>query len=57
LSRKVIRSSGGGETVVGAWRGLVRIVESIDPRPYTVQPAVYGRLMITVICMSDATVY
>jgi len=28
-------------------------VELIDPRPYIFQPAVYGRLIYTVICMSD----
>ena len=37
----------------GARRGLVTIVESIDPRPYMFQSAVYGRLIYTVIYMSD----
>jgi hypothetical protein len=37
----------------GAWRGLVTIVESIDPRPYIFQPAVYGRLIYTVFYTSD----
>jgi len=37
----------------GACRGLVTIDELIDPRPYNVQSAVYGRLIYTVICMSD----
>jgi hypothetical protein len=32
---------------------MVTIVELIDPRPYIFQPAVYGRLIYTVICMSD----
>ena len=43
----------GGANGDGAWRGLVTIVESIDPRPYILQPAVYGRLIYTVIYMSD----
>ena len=29
----------------GTWRGLVTIVDLIDPSPYIVQPAVYGRLI------------
>jgi len=37
----------------GAWRGLVTIVESIDPRPYIFQVTVYGNLIYTVIYMSD----
>ena len=37
----------------GAQRGLVTIVELIDLRPYKNQPAVYGRLIYTVIYMSD----
>jgi len=39
----------------GAWRGLVTIVEVIDPRPYIFQVAVYGNLIYeyTVIYMSD----
>jgi hypothetical protein len=32
---------------------MVTIVELIDPRPYKNQPAVYGRLVYTVICMGD----
>ena len=32
-----------------AWRGLVTIAESIDPRPYMFQSALYGRLICTVI--------
>ena len=32
---------------------MVAIVELIDPRPYMFQPAVYGRLIYTVIYMSD----
>ena len=43
----------GGSNGDGAWRGLVSIVESIDPRPYNFQSAVYGRLIYTVIYMSD----
>jgi len=37
----------------GAWRGLVTIAELIDLRPYIFQPAMYGRLIYTVIYMSD----
>jgi len=37
----------------GSQRGLVTIIHLIDPRPYTFQPAVYGRLIYTVIDMSD----
>ena len=37
----------------GARRGQVTIVELIDPRPYIFQPAVYGKLICTVICTSD----
>ena len=43
----------GGGNGDGAWHGLVTIVELIDPRPYNFQPAVYGRLIYTVIYMSD----
>ena len=43
----------GGSNGDGAWRGLVTIVELIDPRPYIFQSAVYGRLIYTVIYMSD----
>jgi hypothetical protein len=43
----------GGANGDGAWRGLVTLVESIDPRPYIFQPAVCGRLLYTVIHMSD----
>ena len=45
--------SWGGANGDGAWRGLVTIVELIDPRPYIFQPAVYGRLIYAVIHMSD----
>ena len=34
----------------GAWRGLVTIVEVIDPRPYIFQVAVYGNLDLRVHC-------
>ena len=37
----------GGSNGDGAWRGLVMIVELIDPRPYMFQSAVYGRLIYT----------
>jgi hypothetical protein len=37
----------------GAWRGLVAIVELIDPRAYMFQSAVYGRLIYTVTYMRD----
>jgi len=43
----------GGSNGDGARRGLVTIVELIDPRPYIFQSAVYGRLIYTVISMSD----
>jgi len=43
----------GGSFGDGAKRGLVTIVELIVPRPYILQPAVDGRLIYTVICMSD----
>ena len=43
----------GGANGYGALRGLVTIVELIDPRPYIFHSAVYGRLMYTVIYMSD----
>jgi hypothetical protein len=43
----------GGANGVGAWRGLVTIIELIDPRSYMFQSAVYGRLIYTVIYMSD----
>jgi len=43
----------GGSNGDGAWRGLVTILELIDPRPYIFQFAVYGRLIYTVIYMSD----
>jgi hypothetical protein len=33
--------------------GLVAIVEFIDPRPYNNQSPVYGRLIYTVVYMSD----
>jgi len=38
----------GGADGVGAWRGMVTIVELIDPRPYILQAPVYGRLIYTV---------
>jgi len=43
----------GGANGDGAGRGLVTIVELIDPRPYIFQPAVYGRLIYTAMYMSD----
>ena len=43
----------GGANGDGAWRGLVTIGESIEPHPYMFQPAVYGRLIYTVIYMGD----
>jgi len=43
----------GGSNGDGAWRGLVTIVQLDDPRPYIFQSAVYGRLIYTVIYMSD----
>ena len=44
----------GGAKGDGASRGLVTIVESIDPRPYIFQPAVYGWLIYSVIYVSDS---
>ena len=41
----VLRSSGGGVKGDGAWRGLVMIVELMDPRPYILQVTVHGRLI------------
>jgi hypothetical protein len=32
---------------------MVTLVEFIDRRPYSSQPAVYGRLICTVLYMSD----
>jgi hypothetical protein len=49
----VLRRSAGGGKGDGAGRGMVTIVELIDPRPYNFQPPVYGRLIYTVIYMSD----
>jgi hypothetical protein len=50
----ILRSAGGGgANGDGVWRGLVTIVELIDLRPYIFQPAVYGRLIYTVMYMSD----
>jgi len=43
----------GGSNGDGAWRGLVAIVELIDPHPYIFQSAVYGRLIYTVIYVSE----
>jgi len=43
----------GGANGDGAWRGLITIVELIDPRPYNFQPAVYGRLIYSVIYVMD----
>ena len=43
----------GGADGDGARRGLFTIVELIDPRPYVFQPPVYGRLIYTVMYMSD----
>ena len=43
----------GGSNGDGAWRGLVTIVELIDPRSYIFQSAEYGRLIYAVIYMSD----
>jgi len=45
----------GGSNGDGAWRGLVTIVQLIDPRPYMFESTVYGRLIYTVcsFCMSD----
>jgi hypothetical protein len=46
----------GGVNGDGARRSLVTIVESIDPRPSIFQLAVYGKLIYTVIGMSDRLV-
>jgi hypothetical protein len=43
----------GGANGDGAWRGLVTVFELIHPRPYTNQSPFYGRLIYTVIYMSD----
>ena len=43
----------GGSNVDVAYRSLVPIFELIDPCPYENQPSVYGRLIYTVIHMSD----
>jgi hypothetical protein len=43
----------GGTNGVGARRGMVAIVELIDHRPYDFQPAVYGRLIYTVMNFSE----
>ena len=43
----------GGSNGGGAGRGMVTIVELTDPRPYIFQPPVYGRLIYTVIYMSE----
>jgi len=43
----------GGANVDGAWRGMGTIIQLIDPRPCIFQPAVYGRLIYTVMYMSD----
>jgi hypothetical protein len=43
----------GGSNGDGAWRGLVTIVELLDPRPYTFQVTVYSKLIYTMIYMSD----
>ena len=53
LARPIYAVLGGGSNGDGAWRGLVTIVQLIDPRPYMFQPAMYGRLTYTVIYMSD----
>jgi hypothetical protein len=37
----------------GARRGLVTIVELLDPCPYIFQPPVYGRLIYAVMYKSD----
>jgi len=52
-SRYRLRVLVGRSNADGAWRGLVTIVELIDPRPYFFQSTVYGRLIYTVIYMSD----
>jgi hypothetical protein len=43
----------GGSNGDCARRGLVTIVELIDPRPFIFQSAVCGRLIYTVIHMND----
>ena len=43
----------GGSNGDGAWRRMVTNFEFIDPRPYKIQSPVYGRLIYTVIYMSD----
>ena len=43
----------GGSNGNGAGCGMVTIVEIIDHRPYIVQPPVYGRLIYTIISVSD----
>jgi hypothetical protein len=45
-------SKHAGQIGDGAERGMVQIWELIDPRPYTNQSPVYGRLIFTVIDMS-----
>ena len=37
----------------GAWRRLVKIFELGDPRPYNFQPSLYGKLIYTVIYLTD----
>jgi hypothetical protein len=39
----------GGTNGDGAWRGLVTIVDLIDPLPYILQSAVFGRLIYTAL--------
>jgi hypothetical protein len=56
VTNYTLRSSGGGVNWDGAWRGLVTIVELIDPRSYSFQSAVYGRLIYTVIYVGDRIV-
>ena len=46
----VLVDGGNGD---GAWRCLVTIVEFTHPRPCIYEPLVYGRLVYTVIHMSD----
>ena len=43
----------GGSNGDGPWRGLVTIVELIDPRPFIFKTLVHGSLIYTVIYMSD----
>ena len=45
----LLRGSNGD----GTWRGLVKIFDLIDPRPYNVQPPVYRTLIYTVNYVSD----